>query len=80
MDKVQHPSNNKVLGAPAGWDQSDVPCSALAVTEIAWGDGPAIVSFWKPTAQELADLNAGAYVALWVSGQGMPPVALSVEQ
>jgi hypothetical protein len=79
MNKMQHPSNNAVLGAPAGWDQNQLPCSALPITRTEWDGMPAVVSFWKPTAEELAQLAAGGSVALWIVGQTMPPVALAVE-
>lgn len=79
MDRVQHPSNNAVLGAPVGWDQEALPCGALPVTRTEWDGVPSVVSFWKPTPEELAALNAGKPLALWVCGQTMPPVALMVE-
>lgn len=79
MRKTQHPSNNGVLGAPAGWDQKSMPCDALAITRMEWGGGPAILSFWEPTAEEIEQLLAGGKVALWVVGTTMPPVALTVE-
>lgn len=79
MNKMQHPSNNAVLGAPAGWDQEQLACSALPVTRTEWDGAPAVVSFWKPTAEELAMLNAGGAVQLWIVGHTMPPVALAVE-
>lgn len=37
MDRMQQPSNNAVLGAPAGWDQQTLPCNALPVTRTDWG-------------------------------------------
>lgn len=80
MDRTQHRTNNAVLGAPAGWDQQALPCGALAVTRTDWDGIPAVVSFWKPTVEELAALQAGQKVALWVAGQTMPPVALTVEE
>ena len=40
---------------------------------------PAVVSYWCPSAEELAVLNAGGSIALWVLGMSMPPVNLSVE-
>ena len=58
MERTQHPTNNAVLGAPQGWDQKEVPCGALAITRTEMGGMPAVVSFWKPTADELAALNA----------------------
>lgn len=79
MNKTQHRSNNAVLGAPDGWDQSQLPCDALPVTKLLWDGLPAVVSYWRPTAEELAALNTGALVALSVVGHTMPPVALYVE-
>lgn len=77
MDPIQHPSNNKVLGAPKGWDQGGLPCSALAVTTFTHAGFDGLASFWKPSAQELAELNAGGTVMLTVFGQGMPPVSVA---
>jgi len=79
MNKIQHPLNNAVLGAPVGWNQGELPCSALPITRTHVGDLPAVVSYWRPTAEELAVLNAGGVLALWVLGATMPPVQLSVE-
>lgn len=79
MNKIQHPSNNAVLGAPKGWDLGGLPCGALPITLTKVGDQPAVVSYRRPTAEELAALNAGGSVALWVLGNTMPPVALEVE-
>ncbi|WEE76630.1 hypothetical protein LZ683_21155 [Comamonas testosteroni] len=79
MDRMQHPSNNAVLGAPAGWDQKTLPCNALPVTHIDWDGVPAVVSFWMPTPEEVAAINAGRPVMLSVVGNTMPPVALMVE-
>lgn len=78
MRKTQHPTNNAVLGAPTGWDQGELPCGALPITRTEVDGVPAVVSYWTPSAQELAALNAGKPVALWVVGQTMPPVALEV--
>ena len=79
MNKIQHPSNNGVLGAPAGWDQGELPCSALPITHTHVGDLLAVVSYWRPSVEELAVLDAGGAIALWVLGATMPPVILSVE-
>lgn len=79
MNFHQHPSNNKVFGAPNGWDQTRVPCGALPVTLDAEAGVPVIRSFWKPDALELAALNAGNSVVLTILGSGMPPVCLGVE-
>ena len=79
LNKIQHPSNNGVLGAPAGWDQGHVPCSALAITRTEVDGLPVVVSYWRPDADELAVLNAGGSVALHVAGTSMPPVMLTVD-
>lgn len=78
MNKTQHPSNNAVLGAPQGWDQGALPCSALAITRFTVDGIAAIASYWKPTAEELAMLKAGGSIELSVIGATMPPVALDV--
>ena len=79
MNRHQHHTNNAVLGAPKGWDQGEVPCGALPITRTECDGLPCVVSYWKPTADELAMLNAGGSVALWVAGTSMPPVMLAVD-
>jgi hypothetical protein len=78
MIKQQHPSNNKVFGAPCGWDQAQASCGALPVTIGEYAGQPAVMSYWRPRPDELEALNAGAYVMLVIVGHGMPPVALEV--
>lgn len=79
MRHIQHSTNNGVLGAPKGWKQDELPCSALPVTHVDDEHGHSIVSFWKPTPEEIAQLMDGASIALWVIGRTMPPVALAVQ-
>jgi hypothetical protein len=79
MRPTQHSSNNRVLGAPPGWDQGELPCGALAITDAVQGDVPCVISFWRPDAEELAALNAGGLVYLSVVGRTMPPMGLGVE-
>ena len=79
MTPTQHSSNNKVFGAPANWDQSGVRCSALAVTTGEVEGCPVVASFWRPSAQELADLNAGGLVMLTVFSSTIFPVSVDVE-
>jgi hypothetical protein len=79
MNKHQHISNNAVLGAPAGWDQDELPCSALPITRTQVEGMDAVVSYWKPDAAELALLAAGGSVALTVLGVTMSPVMLAVD-
>ena len=79
MNRTQHPSNNDVLGAPKGWDQSTAKVSALPITRTEMDGHDAIISFWKPTPEEIEELKNGGLIALWVIGSGMPPVAIEVE-
>jgi len=81
MNPTTHPSNNATLGPPRGWDYAAMPCGALSITRIDCEDGSsAMVSFWKPDAQELADLNRGASVMLSVYSAAHPPVAVAVSE
>lgn len=84
MDKVQHPSNNGVLGAPPGMTIEQ--CTALPITRIAYTNQddpsapplPGVRSYWKPSQEEITKLQAGGYVCLEVLGVTMPPTILTV--
>lgn len=82
MTPAPHHTNTRTLNAPAGWNQAELPVNALPVTDGTAGDdnAPAILSYWKPDAAELALLNAGGLVCLTVLGAGMPPVSLQAWQ
>jgi len=79
MNKHQHHTNNAVLGAPDGWDQAHLLCNALPITRIEIEGMPALVSYWKPSENELAMLTDGGSIALTVLGVTMPPVMLAVD-
>jgi hypothetical protein len=79
MRFTQHPSNNKVLGAPGGWDQKALECGALPVTATELEGHPVMVSFWKPDAADLEALAKGGFITLWVYGQTHPVVAVGVQ-
>lgn len=79
MNCYRHHTNNDVLGAPKGWDQAQLPCGALPITRTECEGIPAVVSYWKPSENELAILVAGGSIALWVIGSTMPPVMLVVD-
>lgn len=64
MDIHRHPNCNHVFGAPA--DMPSGQCGALPVI-LYEEDGSAWAqSFWKPTAEQLAALNAGSTIVLGV--------------
>ena len=79
MNSYLHHTNNDVLGAPKGWEQAKLPCSALPITRTECDGIPAVVSYWKPTENEMAILAGGGSIALWVVGSTMPPVMLAVD-
>jgi hypothetical protein len=81
MQRAQHKTNNAVIGAPKGWDQSKLPCDALPITITDWDGIPSCVSWWEPTAEERALIAAGAKVRLWVAGgiNQHPPVCVDVD-
>jgi len=79
MNKHQHHTNNAVLGALKDWDQAQLPCDALPITRIDVEGMPALVSYWKPSENELTMLAAGGSVALTVLGVTMPSVMLAVD-
>ncbi len=79
MNFIKHPTNNAVLGAPANWEHAALPVDALPVTRGDIGGKDVVVSFWRPTPEEIAAIVAGRAVALVVVGESMPPVALTVD-
>ncbi len=84
MNPIQHPSNNDVLRQPEGATRE--VCRPLPITRVAyehqWISGkmiPGVISFWQPTAEQLALLNAGKPVFLSFMGATHPPVAVGVD-
>jgi hypothetical protein len=64
MEIVSNSYCTKILGAPA--DMPEPACQALPVMETKDEHGTWSVSFWKPSDLELAELNAGGCLTLWV--------------
>ena len=78
MRAIQHRTSNAVLGAPKGSTVEE--CRPLPITRIQYPDGtPAVGSFWKPDAEQLALLAAGASVRLIVLGTTHPPLSVGVD-
>lgn len=80
MEFFKHPSCNAVLG-PARGDEANVVALPVYRGEEAWEDRevPFNTSYWKPSAEELAALNAGGSIALTLLGRVHPPVRLEVQ-
>jgi hypothetical protein len=68
----------RVLGAPEGWQQEELPCGALPVRDERTCVGNRMISAWEPDAKEIAAIVAGAPIYLSVFGEVHPPVALFV--
>lgn len=67
------------LGAPTDWDGDLSKCNVLPICDVETEHGPFMVSSWEPTPAELAAINAGESIRLWVFGTRHPVVALTVE-
>lgn len=73
----QHRSNNMILKSPDGM----VNCDTVPATLVF--DSPTetrVLTFWRPTQEELDALNKGHSVCMHVFGRAHPPVALTVEE
>jgi hypothetical protein len=79
VSPFRHPTNTRTLGAPSGWDQAQLPCDALPVTDDETEGVPVVASYWEPTLKERLLLAEGGLVRLEVCGRSMPPVLLVVE-
>lgn len=78
MNFTHHPSTNMILGPPADMPNCEKLPATMTLNEET-GERT-ITTFWKPTPEELALLNANGVIALWVWGGVHMPVWLSVEK
>jgi hypothetical protein len=69
---------SRTFGAPHDWKNTDGPCQGLPVLDVVTEEGLFMISAWEPTPEELAALNRGESIKLWVRGTVHPVVALSV--
>lgn len=72
----QHSSTNMLLARPP-----DMPnCNTVPATLILDDDNTVrICTFWRPTSEELEQLNHGHSICLHVYGKLHVPVAITVE-
>lgn len=75
MDPAEHPTHNFTFKGP----EPDIGDLRVHRTKDAVGR-PVIISHWKPNDLELQALIAGGAVRLSIYGEGMPPIAMGVEQ
>lgn len=76
MQPVTHRTNNHIF--TAGPD-SPGDCADLPVTSADWYGTPSLITFWKPSVEELARLNAGQSVLVVVAGKVLPPLHIAVD-
>lgn len=67
------------LGKPVDWDESKGECKPLAIRDETHDCGNVMVSEWKPSADELRQLNEGGSVLLYIVGKSHPPVHVDVQ-
>ena len=64
MKPIQHSTSTHMQGT-------------LPITKTQVEGQPAVVSFWKPTPDELMTLNGGGVLSLLLIGEAMPTVAIT---
>lgn len=69
------PESDAFLSAPEGMDEEQ--CSPLAIARVDCNGLPTVVSCWKLTAEELAEINRTGRVWLGIAGATMPPAWIS---
>lgn len=76
MNPSDFDHSNREYVKPQGW--TDEQCSSLHVFQGVTEEGhPLIISCWKPTPEEIADLVAGKSVWLGILTGIQPPVWLT---
>lgn len=76
MNPTDFPYSNRTYVKPEGW--TDEQCKTLETYQgINEDNHPLIISCWKPTPEEIADIVAGKPVWLHILTQVQPPVLLS---
>jgi len=75
MNSIPLEKPDRRLGAPSNWNhETDGICHTLDI----WDRDGFMISGWRPSAAELAKLNAGEPLFLHIRGTVHPVVALSV--
>lgn len=78
MQPSSFPEQNKIYTKPEGW--TDEECGDLSVWQGNYNNGtPVIISYWKPTPDDMATLNSGGGIYLQVCTSVQPPVLLTTE-
>ena len=79
MKPTRFTGANKVYVVPGDEEgKTELPVQQALVQDETLGFQHAFISVWELTDEERQQIADGAYVALQVIGQGLPPVALWV--
>lgn len=78
MNPIKHGSSNIMVSVPANWDDrgGKLRIPALPATRGKVSGFPVVVTYWEPTAEEIAILLAGGTVQLTCLG-GQPACNIS---
>ncbi len=78
-DSFFHPSSfdgsNAVFGPPVGMSENEV--YSLVAARIFYNGQPAVVTCWKPTAEQLEHIKETGRVWVMLMGQSMQPICVS---
>ena len=73
------PEENAILDPPPGWTLEQCECLPVHLNHLP-GSLPVIISCWKLTKEELAEVNKTGRIWLTVAGGNMPPVLVAGEK
>lgn len=80
MEPREFEGQTQILEPPGDWDNSTETnkCGKLPIARVIFDSMPRMLSIWKPTDEELVQLNSGMSVRLSIIGVTHPPVWLDV--
>lgn len=81
MNPTPIPGATGNFGKPRGWDDTKATCSELQIRDelIPGTNTNVMVSYWKPTLEEIGLIGRGCPIVLKVVGLEHPPVSITVE-
>lgn len=81
MDIVQVKNPSRIFGKPRTWNEkTQGSCGSLPIIDQAHSGTRFMVSFWRPTKEELELLQNGGVIQLHVEGYIHPVVAMAVSE
>lgn len=81
MQPIPHPSATRKLTPPADWNpEHHGPCATIEVADVLQSGLQFMETLWRPDAEELAALNAGAAIVLGINGTSHPVVYVAASR